>query len=680
MPPQAKFELSASDKTRAAFQSMDNNLNKLTGSVRKFHGIVGAAFGIGGLGAIVSMSTNASRETLAYADALKISVQELTAWGHASETVSVSQEKFADILKDLNERVGEAFSQGTGEGAEALEILNLQAAELVNMSADQKLLQIGEALENIKTNDEKVFIMEQMASDASLLLPLLENNAEQFGRLREEAIRSGIAISDVDAQVLRETNIELQQAQATFEAMGRDFTITLAPVITSLTSMMGDARNFINTLGIDEGAQALAIFQTKIEPNVALLREAGIHMDNIDPTNLERMERILKAASLHDIDLDYESELSGLQTQIHATANSYRGLTLAQAAIVQSTGEHSKASTHNQQKLNELEVQLASLTGNYIDAANASEALSEGGGAANQPIFDLETAEQFGTRMFQIAREAYPEATMSALEFGEAQRVIAEQTLAVNDANTKKFEAFSQTLLSEEERLALSYQSRAEMLVVAHENEQISEATMQALLLHQEATYLNDRAQLNQDAMTAEQQMWSSGWKGKMSVMGGVMNSMSSLMDTNSKKMFKVGQAAAIGGAVIDTQKAASGAYSAMASIPYVGPALGVAAALAAVAAGSARVNAIRNAKFGGGSVGGGGGGSAPQPVFNASPQTGLPQQPQEASGRNLTVNVTVNGSVMAEELDEIVGRAVIRSVDSELLTLTVNGEQVVAA
>jgi len=363
-----------------------------------------------------------------------------------------------------------------------------------------------------------------------------------------------------------------------------------------------------------------------------------------------------------------------------ATANSYRGLTLAQAAIVQSTGEHSKASTHNQQKLNELEVQLASLTGNYIDAANASEALSEGGGAANQPIFDLETAEQFGTRMFQIAREAYPEATMSALEFGEAQRVIAEQTLAVNDANTKKFEAFSQTLLSEEERLALSYQSRAEMLVVAHENEQISEATMQALLLHQEATYLNDRAQLNQDAMTAEQQMWSSGWKGKMSVMGGVMNSMSSLMDTNSKKMFKVGQAAAIGGAVIDTQKAASGAYSAMASIPYVGPALGVAAALAAVAAGSARVNAIRNAKFGGGSVGGGGGGSAPQPVFNASPQTGLPQQPQEASGRNLTVNVTVNGSVMAEELDEIVGRAVIRSVDSELLTLTVNGEQVVAA
>jgi hypothetical protein len=44
---------------------------------------------------------------------------------------------------------------------------------------------------------------------------------------------------------------------------------------------------------------------------------------------------------------------------------------------------------------------------------------------------------------------------------------------------------------------------------------------------------------------------------------------------------------------VIDTYKAAMGAYSAMSSIPYIGPALGAAAAAAAIAFGMARVQQI---------------------------------------------------------------------------------------
>lgn len=47
--------------------------------------------------------------------------------------------------------------------------------------------------------------------------------------------------------------------------------------------------------------------------------------------------------------------------------------------------------------------------------------------------------------------------------------------------------------------------------------------------------------------------------------------------------------------AIVDTYTAANGAYSAMASIPYVGPALGAAAAAAAIAAGMANVAAINS-------------------------------------------------------------------------------------
>jgi hypothetical protein len=95
---------------------------------------------------------------------------------------------------------------------------------------------------------------------------------------------------------------------------------------------------------------------------------------------------------------------------------------------------------------------------------------------------------------------------------------------------------------------------------------------------------------------------------------------MSALMNTNSRKMFEIGKAAAIAETIINTYSAAMGAYKALASIPYVGPALGAAAAAAAIASGMAQVQAIRSQSFGGG---GGGGGAAG--AFAANPTTGLP-------------------------------------------------------
>lgn len=92
---------------------------------------------------------------------------------------------------------------------------------------------------------------------------------------------------------------------------------------------------------------------------------------------------------------------------------------------------------------------------------------------------------------------------------------------------------------------------------------------------------------------------------------------MSGLMNTKNREMFEIGKTAAIAGAIIDTYKAATGAYASLASIPVVGPALGAAAAAAAVAAGMANVQAIRAQKFGQG-----GGATA---TFAASPTTGLP-------------------------------------------------------
>lgn len=69
-------------------------------------------------------------------------------------------------------------------------------------------------------------------------------------------------------------------------------------------------------------------------------------------------------------------------------------------------------------------------------------------------------------------------------------------------------------------------------------------------------------------------------------------------MAGQSKKAFALYKAFAITKAVINTYEMATGAFNALVNIPIVGPALGTAAAAAAVAFGMAKVNSIKNQQY----------------------------------------------------------------------------------
>jgi len=126
-----------------------------------------------------------------------------------------------------------------------------------------------------------------------------------------------------------------------------------------------------------------------------------------------------------------------------------------------------------------------------------------------------------------------------------------------------------------------------------------------------------------------------------------------------SRTAFEVWKLAAIAQTTIDTYKAAMGSYSALASIPYVGPALGIAAAAAAVAAGIARISAIRSTSYsGGGGAGAGAGTSASGGTVSVGgfSQTKPPLLPDitdtgaltdTTASRTVTININVEGSLV---------------------------------
>ena len=156
-----------------------------------------------------------------------------------------------------------------------------------------------------------------------------------------------------------------------------------------------------------------------------------------------------------------------------------------------------------------------------------------------------------------------------------------------------------------------------------------------------------DRINSSVDAWIAGEEMKKNATATMRAGIGGILGDLSTLQNSQSRKAFEIGKAASIANATVSTYEGATKAYSAMAGIPYIGPALGIAAAAAAIAAGMANVQAISSQKFGGGgggrlSVGGAGGfaGVASSPVVTQ------PAVPAKSEPSN-TVSVTILGNVV---------------------------------
>ena len=100
------------------------------------------------------------------------------------------------------------------------------------------------------------------------------------------------------------------------------------------------------------------------------------------------------------------------------------------------------------------------------------------------------------------------------------------------------------------------------------------------------------------------------------------LSDLSTLTQSENRKAFEVGKAAAIAQAGVSAILGAQQAFTSLSLIPFVGPALGTAAAAAALAAGAINIQKIRSIQFGGGGASTGGGGGA-TPAISAGAGAG---------------------------------------------------------
>ena len=182
-------------------------------------GVAVAGISVGGVVSFANQTVNAGNEIKKFSELANSSTRDFQYFAKGAETAGFSMEKFADVNKDVLDRLGEV-SRGEGEMMDFFERIapkiGVTAAQFKNLSGPEALQAYYNGLQKANlSHAEQVTYMEQLANDASMLIPLLKNGGEGFQKWGDAAERMNALMSDemIANLALAKENVQLLNLQ-----------------------------------------------------------------------------------------------------------------------------------------------------------------------------------------------------------------------------------------------------------------------------------------------------------------------------------------------------------------------------------------------------------------------------------------------------------------------------------
>lgn len=601
--------------------------------------------------AIVKTNLAAIKELDNLAKVGNTSVAMLQRQGFAAESAGVPLEKYADILKDFNDRIGDFVTTGGGPMADFFnEIgpkIGVTADQFRNLSGPDALQKFVSSLEKANLSQEEMtFHMEAMAGDATLLLPLLKNNGKAMGDMAKMAEELGIGLSQVDVEMANQANQQLNLISATISSKLKEATVAVAPFITDLTTRI-----------LDFAKQHGGVTETVVKGMGYIGRAVatmgdGLHGVRVIVEGLHAGVRLLIAGMVGGfvkiIEVANEVKnalIAGMFKPIQATLGLLAKFSDAAAEALESVNNLADAT---QTKLPEAFQQFADAQFNA-----AEEVLSGLDKLAQKELpsqkFDawFENIKQKSADMRSQIQADIDSGVTAGIPGAQAGDDAANPAVKIN-----------QDTISIMEALTARWQTQEEAQLQAYEREK---AMLDQQLAAKEIM-LSDHSEKMADIKRKEEQT-------KFNIAKSYITDGLQVLASGSKKAQKVMQAAAVIRAVIAGKEAAVNAWNAgMATGGPWAPAVAAAYATASLAKTGSLIQSI---KAGGSSQGSaGGGGQAPATAGGSPPsaQGGQGSTGGQSQSRRITLSVVGEGLLSTEQVrglmdqinDEIAGGATL--------------------
>lgn len=499
----------------------------------------------------------------------------LESYGLTLEELDPQTNNLIDIvgrLRDIGLSAGDALTVFGDRGAPAILALTSQTDRLRELN-EEMATSSGRAKEMADVMGDNLAGDIRILKSALEELALIGGDSGVNGMLRKLTQTSTLLIQGINHEVSRVDLIELAQdigeVQAKIDEFGELKFRT--DKLEKLTSEFDDALSEMNERSL-KGLE--------LQFDVAIKRQR------------EKISELREFASEGGDGLLFGTRSARLD-QVDEAVEALRNLLEIQKQVVEA---QPIAVVRTEQAAAEDAKQAAAEAKKLADQKAAEEAIAAARREADRRA-ELEKVAESLKSEEELVRDSYQrrlDIVMNNTDEGDLireelkmklEQQLQEELDAIQQAKNTELESLQESLLTEEEAIALSYERRREIIL---NSTTITEEERARLLARVEKKYSEDKKKYE-----------LSQWKQSLSAFDDFQNNLLVLARTGNKELAAVYKAAAIANTIVKTYESATSAYAAMASIPYVGPALGTAAAAAAIAAGLANVQVISSTNYG---------------------------------------------------------------------------------
>ena len=515
-----------------------------------------------------------------------LSVDKFNQLAFATSQYGITAEKLGDSFKDTRERIGD-FLNGAGgplqDFADAMGYTKEQtqafAESVQDMSGKDILIEMVKQLEaGGKSTVQISHALEGMASDMTLLLPLLSNGGAELERLQNKMAMVQNPLTEQDIRTFRDFSESTDMLTASFSNLMQSAVLPMIPTFTRLTDVVA---NFFAEM--NEGSLAnLTEELSEVDERILELYEA---LDN-RKTPFGRLENLVSFEATDRRTLENQlkkmrEKRGELQAEIDKL-NAERNKPAAAESLPSITSPSSTTTPGN--NADQIKSQIEALQRSLMTERELAKSVyDERINLISQSKLAQEQADELSLR----ARQEYSE---------KIKQLDA-------DPYASKIELLRQSFLTEEELLQQRYDKQLELIT----NAQITEQEALDLKVSAYTDYITKLDELDQaraskkakdDAKESKtkQKIDEKTMSNAVDIAGQTSSALGVILGKDSKA-YKV---AATTEATISTYLAANKALA-----NPGGPA-GFALATTAIATGLANVAQINAARFQGGDVSGG--------------------------------------------------------------------------
>lgn len=231
----------AKGESKSTFESIRENATKMGTAV-----VAGSVAAVGALIAMADAQAQQAQQIEIAAYKAQASTTEFQKNSIAARQVGIETEQLGDIYKDFNEKVGEMITAGSGGMVDWMEQVAVKteggadgamrlAKEMATLSGPAAMgVYVAKMEEANLSLDQQNFLMESMASESQMLLPLYRDNAEQVRLWGDAAERTGMILDEQGIQKAAEFRVQSELLKMQLEGAKTQLVQAVIPAFVDI--------------------------------------------------------------------------------------------------------------------------------------------------------------------------------------------------------------------------------------------------------------------------------------------------------------------------------------------------------------------------------------------------------------------------------------------------------------